>query len=234
MERKRKQDPARDIRSAENCAVCGKKLTVGDKLQMNAYEHYLSDGVPCPECQRKMLELLSERETWIDTETFCQVLGKVYDWRQHYSIPTEKAKALFALKEARCDAILREHGVESGGVFAVDNCFRVGPHPPIFILRARKVRNKTVVQGLCIGGTFKRGGRVLLMQNGVLTEAEILDAISYTTARKAEGFTKATFYDELESNVHKHTVNDCDLGWLILSIEADDLLPGGAAVVGKE
>ena len=227
------KDPARDIKGAENCAVCGKKLSAGDKLHLNAYSHYLSDGVPCPECESKMLHLLSEQELWIDAESFRQAMGGACDWKRKYSISTERAKLLFALRDERSAEVLREHKTEGGSVFAVDQCFQITPHPPIFILRARKVRNKAVVQGLCIKGTFKKGGRVALMQNGVLTEAEILDAISYATARKSEGFTKATFYDELSTNVHKHTVNECDEGWLVLGIEADKLLPEGAFVVGK-
>lgn len=215
------------------CAICRKKFSVSQKLQLKAYTHLLADGAPCEECNTALQYLLWNRKLWIDDQTLKQVMGKIYNGEREYSIPVDKAKSLLALRNQRCAEILKEHNVEKGNVFVAERCFQIAPKPPIFFLRARKVRNKAVVQGMCLKGEFKKDSRAVVMYNGVLTEAVVLDAISYATARKSEGFSSSTFYDELSTNVHKHTVTECSEGWLILDIEADHLLPRGAFVAGK-
>lgn len=219
---------------ADVCAVCGKKLGLSGKMIRNANSHILMDAVPCQACHLKLWRLLMHRELWVDEETYLQAMEQNYDYRKEYILPLEKAKTLLALRDSRCQEVCKVHSMEKGSVFAVQQSFQVPPKPPIFILRARKVRNRAVVQGLSIRGEFKKGGRAAVQVDGKVIETEIVDAISFAQARKSEGFTRTTFLDELTTNVHNHTVAEGEEGWLILDIEAEQLLHKGGFVVGKE
>ena len=201
---------------AEACAICGKKFGIADKLHLNAYSHILMDAVPCEKCDRKIWRLLMHQKSWVDRDAFQEAMGEIYDYRKEYSLPLEKAKCLLSLVDERCDQVLRELG-RGVGVFAVMESFQVVPAPVIFILRARKVRNKAVLKGFSFRGEFKKGGHVILKHNGTVTETEIIDALPCGTNE----FSKETFYDTLRANVHDHTLSECEEGWLILNIEAD-------------
>ena len=222
-------DELEKLRShADACAVCGKKFGIADKLHRNAYSHILMDAVPCEQCHRKLWRLLMHQKIWADMDALKQAMGKLYDYRKEYTLPLEKAKCLLALRDERCEQALRELGTGTG-VFVVMESFQVVPSPAIFILRARKVRNKAVIKGFPLRGEFKKGGTVVLKRNGAVTETEIVDAVPCGTSR----FSRETFYDNLGTNVHDHTLSECEEGWLILNIEADQLLPKGELVAGN-
>jgi len=221
------QDTMIKKEKADHCSVCGKKLGMAQKMLTNTYSHMLVDGVPCTACDLQIRRLLEHRKLWVDEAVFKETMGKAYDWRKESAIPTEWAKGLFALRDSRCAEILGTLG-GGDGVFAVAESFQVVPSPPIFILRAKKVRCKAVIRGLPIHGEFKKGGCVALVQNGVLTKTKILDAIPRGTGR----FTNETFYDQLSGNVHDHTLSVCEEGWLILDMEVPYILAKGDFAAG--
>ena len=225
-------EKARDIKGVKNCVLCGKKMGVGDKLHMNTYTHRLADGVPCPECDRKIMILLMYQKDWADAEVYKQALSRRYDWRSEYTMPVADAKTMLSLRDQLCDNFLQGIGAGEGGVFVVKESFQMPPSPPgIFILRARKIRNKMVVKGFSLKDTFKKGGKVLLQVNGELRETEILDAVPLGIGNGK--FNKETFYSQLSSNVHDHTLSECEDGWLILDTEQKEECPAKGFLAGK-
>lgn len=134
------------------CALCGNKV----KLLDRNYLHMLSDGPLCQKCHMTILQLLTQRRWWISEAEYMQVMQKNYSIRQHHSMPLEKAQALFALRDGVCSNFLKTVDLDDGNVFAVQNVFAMPKSPPIFILRAMKLKKKAVLQGFTLKGTIQK------------------------------------------------------------------------------
>lgn len=168
------------------CALCGNKV----KLLDRNYLHMLSDGPLCQKCHMTILQLLTQRRWWISEAEYMQVMQKNYSIRQHHSMPLENAQALFALRDGVCSNFLKTVDLDDGNVFAVQNVFAMPKSPPIFILRAMKLKKKAVLQGFTLKGTIQKGDRVRLNVSGTVREFTALDVIPAGTDRleKAHSF----------------------------------------------
>lgn len=221
-------EKARDIRKAEVCAICGEKLGKIKKFVEQNYVHMLSDAAPCQECSLKLWRLLMYKKWWVEDEEYKQVIGTSYNYRNDYSVPLEKAKEILVLRDTVNNRITSEVGLEQGNSFVVQEVFKMPPRPAIFILRARKVRNKMVVGGFILKGTIKKDDSVLLKVGASVKKVKILDVIPKGTL----AFKKETFWSELEANIHNHTLTECNEGWMILDIEEQMNLEKGMFIAG--
>jgi len=225
------QKKTENTKMADNCALCGKKMNFKEKMYRNAYSHRLQDGVPCEKCDRDLMYLLMYLNDWTKKEEYDQAVGTRYKWSQEYAVPVEKAKAIFALRDMLCENFLAEIKADADNVFMVQENFQMPPSPAgIFILRARKIRNKMVVKGFSLKGTFQKGGKVFIQNGASIREAEILEAVP----RETLPFTKDTFWSQLGSNVHDHTLSECEEGWLILNIDTKEECPEKGYLAGKQ
>ena len=199
------------------CALCGNKV----KLLDRNYLHMLSDGPLCQKCHMTILQLLTQRRWWISEAEYMQVMQKNYSIRQHHSMPLEKAQALFALRDGVCSNFLKTVDLDDGNVFAVQNVFAMPKSPPIFILRAMKLKKKAVLQGFTLKGTIQKGDRVRLNVSGTVREFTSLDVIPAGTDR----LEKSTFFSQLEANVHSHRIPEDGDGWIIINTEETGFIP---------
>ncbi len=219
-----------DDNGNEICVLCGKKLGMMQKMHINAYTHKLSDGVPCKECNWKLVILLLYRKYWAEPEAYAQAVSRQYDWTEQYVMPVKDAKALLSLRDEICERFLRKAGVEEGSVFVALERFKMPPSPSIFILRARKVRNKMTIRGLCLKGTLKRGDHVRIQMDGKSRDVEIVEVVP--NPKENGYFDKETFFNELTANIHDHTLSECEEGWLILDLEEQEECPRGGFLAG--
>lgn len=212
---------------ANTCAICGKEFSKAERFYWQGISHKLMDGAPCRKCNRAIWLLLMHQKLWTKEADLLQAMGDINDYRNEYSVPVDKARALLALRDSRCEQIRQRLGGKAG-VFAVAESFQVTPSPPIFFLRARKVRNRAVIRGISLQGEFRQGDRVVFERNGATVETTVVDAIPRGTSE----YNRSGFYDELQANIHDHTLSECEEGWLILDVEADRLLKKSAFAVG--
>ena len=99
----------------------------------------------------------------------------------------------------------------------------------IFILRARKVRNKMVVQGFMMKGQLKKDETVRLRIGGEVRSFKLLDVVP----KRTEPFDRSQFFDELSANVHKHALKEGGEGWMILETEDCPELQKGTLLAGE-
>lgn len=199
------------------CSLCGDKV----KLLDRNYLHILNDGPLCQKCHMTILQLLTQRKWWVSEEDYMQVMQTHYSVKQHHSMPLEKAKALFALRDGICNDFCRTVNLNEGNVFAVQNVFAMPKSPPIFILRALKLRNKAVLQGFPLKGTIQKGDCVRINISGSVREFTALDVVPAGTNR----LEKSTFFSQLEANVHSHKISEDGDGWIIIDTEEVGVIP---------
>ena len=198
-----------DIRYQANCSVCSNKIG----FLGNSYVHVLSDGTLCKNCNLTLHQLVDERKWWVDRDEFNALgLQENYDFLEGNCMPLKEAQALLALRDRVSASFLSSVGLESGNVFAVQRVFAVSPSPPCFILRARKIRNRAVLQGFTLKGSVKKGDTVRLNIGGEIRSFTAVDVVP----SEFDPPTTETFYDKLIPNVHNHTVSEKDNGWIII------------------
>ena len=201
-----------DIRYQANCSVCSNKIGFFE----NGYVHVLSDGTLCKNCNLTLHQLVDERKWWVDRDEFNALgLQENYDFFEGNCMPLKEAQALLALRDRVSASFLSSVGLESGNVFAVQRVFAVSPSPPCFILRARKIRNRAVLQGFTLKGSVKKGDTVRLTIGGEIRSFTAVDAVP----SEFDPLTTDTFYNKLIPNVHNHTVSEKDNGWIIIDTE---------------
>lgn len=201
-----------DIRYQANCSVCSNKIG----FLGNGYVHVLSDGTLCKNCNLTLHQLADERKWWVDRDEFNALgLQENYDFREGNCMPLKEAQALLALRDRVSASFLSSVGLESGNVFAVQRVFAVSPSPPCFILRARKIRNRAVLQGFTLKGSVKKGDTVRLAIGGEIRSFTAVDVVP----SEFDPLTTDTFYNKLIPNVHNHTVSEKDNGWIIIDTE---------------
>ena len=207
------------IRYRGTCSLCGKKVKILDRN----YTHILSDGTLCQKCNMAILQFLSARNSWIDKNEYLSVMEKNYSYRDEHRMPLEKAKALFKLRDTICERFLKTVELESGDVFVPQEVFQMPKSPAIFILRALKVKNKAVLQGFALKGIFKKGDSIKLKFDGNIQTVKALDVIPCGT----NPLNKSTFFDNLSTNVHNHTIDEGRDGWIIIDTEEVDQIDAG-------
>ena len=202
----------KDIRYQANCSICSNKIGFFG----NGYVHVLSDGTLCKNCNLTLHQLVDERKWWVDTDEFNALgLQENYDFFEGNCMPLKEAQALLALRDRVSARFLKSVGLESGNVFAVQRVFAVSPSPPCFILRARKIRNRAVLQGFTLKGSVKKGDTVRLNIGGEIRSFTAVDVVP----SEFDPLTTDTFYNKLIPNVHNHTLSEKDNGWIIIDIE---------------
>lgn len=202
----------KNIRYQANCSVCSDKIGFFG----SGYVHVLSDGTLCTKCNQTLHQLLDERKWWVDTDEFNALgLQGNYDFFEGNCMPLKEAQALLALRDRVSARFLRSVGLESGNVFAVQRVFAVVPSPPCFILRARKIRNKAVLQGFTLKGSIKKGDTVRLNIGGEIRSFTAVDVVP----SEFDPLTTDTFYNKLIPNVHNHTITEKDNGWILIDTE---------------
>lgn len=206
-----------DILYGKTCDLCGENV----KLLDRNYLHILSDGTLCQKCHMTILQLLAQRSWWVSEEEYRKVITENFSIRSHHSLPLGKAQALLALRDRVCTGFLKTVQLEKGNVFAVQKVFKMPPKPPIFILRAMKVKNKAVLQGFTLKGTVQKGERIKLNISGMVREFTALDVIPAGT----DPLTKETFFNQLGPNVHNHKVAEDGDGWIIIDTEECQNIP---------
>lgn len=211
---------AKEILHADTCSLCSEKLTFAEK----SYTHILSDGTLCQKCHMTLLQLLSQRRWWVDDDTYSQAMQAAYSHRKAHCLPLEKARTLLTLRNASCNAFLQTVELETGCVFVTQETFAMPKSPAIFILRAMKLKNKRVLQGFPLKGEIRKGDPVRLKLDGKIHAFTALDVISSGT----EPLEKATFFDLLSTNVHRHRLPEGQQGWIILDTEACEDIPTGS------
>ena len=208
----------KDVRNGKFCSLCSKKISFMEKN----YTHILSDGTLCQKCHMTILQLLSRKNLWVSKEEYSAVMQKSYNPRAEYSMPLEKARDLFMLRDRVCSGFLQTVGVDGGGAFTVQNVFAMPKSPPIFILRAMKLKNKAVLQGFPLKGEVRKGDRIKLDLAGKVCEFTALDVVPAETYP----LEKETFYSQLSANVHSHKVDEDRDGWIIIDTEDLQSLSG--------
>lgn len=201
----------KDVRYGTHCSLCSKKISFMEKN----YTHILSDGTLCQKCHMTILQLLSQRDWWIDKKEYNQVMQANYSFRKEHCMPLEKARALFALRDKVCDTFLKTVELDDGNVFVVKDVFGMPKSPAIFILRAMKVKKKAVLQGFTLKGKVKKGDSIKLNIGGSVHSFTALDVVPAGT----HPLEKETFYSELGTNIHNHTVSEDGDGWIIIDTE---------------
>ena len=199
------------------CALCGNKVKFLDRN----YLHILSDGALCQKCHMTILQLLSQRTSWVSQEEYLQVMEKQYSSSQHHIMPLKKAQDLFALRDHVCSNFLQAVDLEAGSVFAVQNVFTMPKNPAIFILRAIKLKYKAVLQGFTLKGEIKKGDRIKLNIGSTVSEFTALDVVPSGT----DPLEKSTFYSQLSANVHSHRIPEDSDGWIIIDTTDVQTIP---------
>lgn len=194
------------------CSLCGGKVKVLDRN----YLHILSDGTLCQRCDMTIGQLLSHQKNWVADEEYNQTVKTRYKAMKHHSMPLEKARELFALRDRVAERFLGTVGMTEGNVFVVRNVFQMPPSPAIFILRAMKVKNKAVLEGFSLKGQVKKGDKITLIIDGAVRQFTALDVVPCPSAALME---KGKFFDELSTNIHNHTVGEDRGGWIIIDTE---------------
>ena len=207
----------KDILYTRTCSLCRNKL----KLLDRHYLHMLSDGTLCQTCNMTILQLLSERHCWVSEEEYMQVMQKKYNFREHHSMPLEKAQDLFALRDRVCSRFLETVDLNEGNVFVAKKLFAMPKSPPIFILRAMKLKKKVVLQGFPLKGTIQKGDRVRINAAGTIRDFTALDVVP----REMGPLEKDTFFSQLGANVHNHKILEGGDGWIIIDTEESGFIP---------
>lgn len=207
------------IRYSGTCSLCGEKV----KLLDRNYTHILSDGTLCHKCNMAIIQFLSERNSWIDKDEYISVMEKNYSYREEHSMPLEKAQVLFELRDTVCNRFLKTVELEDGDVFVAQEVFQMPKSPAIFILRALKVRNKAVLQGFALKGKFKKNDNIKMKIDGNIQTVKALDVVPCGT----NPLNKSTFFDNLSTNVHNHTINEGQDGWIIIDTEEFNKINAG-------
>lgn len=208
----------KDIRYQANCSICSNKLGFVESGNV----HVLCDGTLCQKCNRTLHQLLDERKWWGDTDEFNALgLQANYDFWEGNCMPLKEAQALLALRDRVSTRFLGTVDLNEGNVFVIQETFAMPKSPPIFILRAMKLKNKAVLQGFPLKGTIKKGDRVRINVSGTVRDFTALDVIP----RERGPLVKDTFYTQLEANVHNHKVPEGSEGWIIIDTEEIDLIP---------
>lgn len=200
-----------DVRNGQYCSLCSKKISFMEKN----YIHILSDGTACQKCHLTIQQLLSQKKYWVSKEEYSEVMKKDFNPRAEYAMPLEKAQDLFLLRDRVCSGFLQTVGLQDGGAFTVQNVFAMPKSPPIFILRAMKLKNKAVLQGFPLKGEVRKGDRIKIALSGMVCEFTALDVVPAGT----DPLTKETFYSQLGANVHNHKVDEERDGWIIIDTE---------------
>lgn len=173
------------------------------------------------QCNMTILQLITQRKWWVSQEEYHEVMQKNYNPRAEYSMPLEKAQALYALRDRVSGSFLSSVGLSEGNVFVVQSVFAMPKNPAIFILRAMKVKKKAVLQGLPLKGEVHKGDRVKINIAGTIHEFTALDVVPAGT----NPLDKSTFFDNLGANVHNHTVCEDGDGWIIIDTEDVGSIP---------
>ena len=208
---------AKDITNEKICSLCLNKIGWMDRN----FTHIVSDGTLCPKCNMTILQLITQRKRWVSQEEYLAVMQKNYNPRVEYSMPLEKAQALYALRDRVSGSFLNSVGLDEGNVFVVQSVFAMPKNPGIFILRAMKLKNKAVLQGFPLKGEVRKGDRVKISIAGTVREFTALDVVPAGT----NPLVKETFYSELSANVHKHRVTADGDGWIIIDTEDVQSIP---------
>lgn len=209
----------RKIRHSGTCSLCGNKV----KLLDRNYTHILSDGTLCQKCHMAILQFISAKNAWVEKDEYLSVMEKNYSYRDEHSMPLEKAQALLKLRDTVCDRFLKTIELDNGDVFVAQEVFQMPKNPPIFILRAIKVKNKAVLQGFALKCKFKKGDSIKLKIGDNIQTVKALDVVPCGT----DPLIKSTFFSNLESNVHNHTIDEGRDGWIIIDTEEFDKIKEG-------
>lgn len=207
------------IRYSGTCSLCNGKVKLLDKN----YTHILSDGTLCQKCHMAILQFISAKNAWVEKDEYLSVMEKNYSYSDEHSMPLEKAQALLKLRDTVCDRFLKTIELDSGDVFVAQEVFQMPKSPAIFILRALKVRNKAVLQGFTLRGKFKKGDTIMLRIGGNIQTVKVIDAVPCGT----NPLTKSTFFDNLSTNIHNHTIAEGQDGWIIIDTEESDKIKLG-------
>lgn len=167
----------------------------------------------CQRCDKTIGQLLDHRREWVSDEEYNQTVKTKFKSRQDHSMPLEKARELFELRDQVAARFLGTVGMPEGNVFVVSKVFQMPPSPPIFIIRSLKVRNKAVLEGFTLKGQVKKGDRITLVIGGAVKQFTALDVVPNPSSRLIK---KETFFDELSTNVHNHTIGEEKDGWIII------------------
>ena len=134
----------KDILYTRTCSLCRNKL----KLLDRHYLHMLSDGTLCQMCHMTILQLLSERHCWISEEEYMKVMQKKYNFREHHSMPLEKAQDLFALRDRVCNRFLETVDLNEGNVFVAKKLFAMPKSPPYFHTQSHETEKESCITGI--------------------------------------------------------------------------------------
>lgn len=209
----------KDILYGKTCSLCSEKIGFTERN----HSHILSDGTLCPRCQMTILQLLQQKEWWIDDETYIRFMQQQFSCRKDHSMPLEKAQVLITLRNMICDTFLASAGLDSGSVFIAQEAFSMPKSPAVFILRALKLKNKAVLQGFTLKGEVQRGDRIRLHIDGTVREFTAIDVIP----AGMDPLEKAVFFDRLGINVHSHRISGDGSGWIIIDTEDSQSIPVG-------
>ncbi|MBO5836478.1 MAG: hypothetical protein J6Q92_01125 [Oscillospiraceae bacterium] len=136
-------------------------------------------------------------------------------------MPLEKAQDLFALRDRVCSRFLETVDLNEGNVFVAQKLFAMPKSPPIFILRAMKLKKKVVLQGFPLKGTIQKGDRVRINVAGTIRDFTALDVVP----REMGPLEKDTFFSQLGANVHNHKILEGGDGWIIIDTEESGFIP---------
>ena len=215
------------------CSVCGKKLGFfyDDLWSVNSKDRHLIDGVLCGKCHKHFKNLIQDKK-WESEKVKKQPQWEKFTSLISESYTAEDIKWFFDQKEISDKENLSAYGSKACGLFRIKVSFGIAPHPlQVGIVRARKLKNKTVVFGKTDEGIFRKKDKVKLDISGNITEATVLEAFVFDP----EAFTKHDMYidfnDTIAANLrYTRKIKENKMGWLILDIDWKYKLDGSRVV----
>ena len=77
-----------------------------------------------------------------------QVMQKKYNFREHHSMPLEKAQDLFALRDRVCSRFLETVDLNEGNVFVAKKLFAMPKSPPYFHTQSHETEKESCITGI--------------------------------------------------------------------------------------
>lgn len=221
-------EEARQMKNNDCCAICGKEFGRMEKLMDGNYIHILYDAAPCQKCHMTICRLLDYRKHWVSTGEYRAAVSQSYKSSYQHAMPLTDAVALLRLRDDVAGRALGNLEIGVGSVFVVQESFKMPPSPAIFILRARKLRNKIVLKGFVLKGDMNRDKSIKFRCGDEIRTAKVLDVVP----KGKDSFERETFFSELSTNLHSHALSESEEGWIILDMEDDPGFEKGSFAAG--
>ena len=215
------------------CGVCVKKLGFFYDAfwSVNSRDRHLTDGVLCGKCH-KHFNVLIQDKSWVSEKVRKQPQWKKFTSLISESYSAEEVKWFFEQKEISDKENLSAYGSEACGLFRIKNAFEMEPHPfHVGIVRAKKLKNKTVVFGKAEEGIFEKKNKVKLDIGGNITETTVLEAFVFDPSAFIKNDMYANFNDTISANLrYTRKIKENRQGWLILDTDLKEQSKGGIVV----